>query len=201
MSTVCPICNKKKGKRKCPLHTIICPTCCGNIRDQDTCPEHCPYYLKGQKFSAKKDIEKSRKKTYHKVEYFQKNSDRLEALFSAIQSAFLDVFSRDDYYNDKIILEGIKRAQDFFGEEHRAQQDTAILLNRVGVIETTVKETIYQYKLEKSDLTTKDIDSTLEWLIFVIRNFIIEGTGIDFVEKLKEALHETDEKVQGRIIT
>ncbi len=40
----CPICNSKKGKRKCLLYdSLICSQCCGEIRKAETCSE-CVFY-------------------------------------------------------------------------------------------------------------------------------------------------------------
>ncbi|VAW89591.1 hypothetical protein MNBD_GAMMA18-1710 [hydrothermal vent metagenome] len=42
----CPICNSKKGKRKCIIsNDFICSLCCGNIRKEETCLE-CTFYQK-----------------------------------------------------------------------------------------------------------------------------------------------------------
>jgi len=42
----CPICNSKKGKRKCALATdSVCSLCCGNTRTEETCSK-CGYYKK-----------------------------------------------------------------------------------------------------------------------------------------------------------
>lgn len=40
----CPVCNSRKGKRKCLLTTTwICSLCCGQERSKDSC-EGCPYF-------------------------------------------------------------------------------------------------------------------------------------------------------------
>lgn len=42
----CPICNSRKGKRKCLIATgLICSKCCGNTRTKEVCFE-CIYYQK-----------------------------------------------------------------------------------------------------------------------------------------------------------
>lgn len=42
----CPICNSRKGKRKCLIADgLVCSQCCGNIRTEATCLE-CTYYQK-----------------------------------------------------------------------------------------------------------------------------------------------------------
>ncbi len=45
----CPICNSKKGKRKCLINdAFICSLCCGNTRKVETCSE-CAFYQKPRK--------------------------------------------------------------------------------------------------------------------------------------------------------
>ncbi|VAW42707.1 hypothetical protein MNBD_GAMMA01-804 [hydrothermal vent metagenome] len=42
----CPICNSRKGKRKCLLaDSIVCSLCCGNTRTEEACSE-CGFYQK-----------------------------------------------------------------------------------------------------------------------------------------------------------
>ena len=42
----CPICNSRKGKRKCLISdSFICSLCCGNIRKAETCLG-CTFYQK-----------------------------------------------------------------------------------------------------------------------------------------------------------
>ncbi len=42
----CPICNSRKGKRKClNADGLICSQCCGHTRTEDACQE-CTYYQK-----------------------------------------------------------------------------------------------------------------------------------------------------------
>lgn len=42
----CPICESKKGKRKCVVvGSSVCSLCCGNIRKEEACLE-CAYYQK-----------------------------------------------------------------------------------------------------------------------------------------------------------
>jgi len=42
----CPICNSRKGKRKCSLaDNLICSLCCGNTRTEEACSE-CGFYKK-----------------------------------------------------------------------------------------------------------------------------------------------------------
>jgi hypothetical protein len=42
----CPICNSRKGKRKCRIvDALICSQCCGNTRAEETC-SGCVFYRK-----------------------------------------------------------------------------------------------------------------------------------------------------------
>jgi hypothetical protein len=42
----CPICNSRKGKRKCMLaDSFVCSLCCGNTRTEEACSE-CDFYQK-----------------------------------------------------------------------------------------------------------------------------------------------------------
>jgi len=45
----CPICNSRKGKRKCLITDgMICSLCCGSTRTEDTCSK-CMFYQKPQR--------------------------------------------------------------------------------------------------------------------------------------------------------
>jgi hypothetical protein len=45
----CPICNSRKGKRKCLIaDSLICSLCCGNTRTEEACSE-CVFYQKPKK--------------------------------------------------------------------------------------------------------------------------------------------------------
>lgn len=45
----CPICNSRKGKRKCLIEDgLICSLCCGNTRTEEACSE-CVFYQKPKK--------------------------------------------------------------------------------------------------------------------------------------------------------
>ncbi len=45
----CPICNSRKGKRKCLLaESFVCSLCCGNTRTEEACSE-CGFYQKPQR--------------------------------------------------------------------------------------------------------------------------------------------------------
>jgi len=42
----CPICNSRKGKRKCLIaDSLVCSLCCGNTRTEEACSE-CVFYQK-----------------------------------------------------------------------------------------------------------------------------------------------------------
>ena len=42
----CPVCNSRKGKRKCLIaDSSICSLCCGNTRTAETCA-NCVFYQK-----------------------------------------------------------------------------------------------------------------------------------------------------------
>lgn len=77
----CPICNTRKGKRKCNLEDIfICSLCCGETRSSDKCDE-CSYFAKTQT-----------KRNYKQVPHYalQRMSDDIQLQHQAdvIESAF-----------------------------------------------------------------------------------------------------------------
>ena len=100
MAKKCPVCEKRKGKRRCHLYPTICSACCGSIRGP-RCPEECPYFKKGQAFEIEKEINKAQKKISADVEYFEKNNDKLIPLVVEIEKSLYEIVSRDPHYDDK----------------------------------------------------------------------------------------------------
>ena len=64
----CRRCQKRRGKRKCPLFEgWICPPCCGEIREKEgRCPPTCPFFKKHE--------------DYQEVKYLKKNVEELAKL-------------------------------------------------------------------------------------------------------------------------
>jgi len=196
MKKKCPVCSKRKGKRNCPLYSFICSACCGEVREGGNCPSDCPYYRKGQQFSKEKELTKMSEETRDKLDYYKKNVDRLSGITTAIEKGVFDIIDRDIFYTDKVIIEGLRRCQLYFAHKH--QDDDDMLLNRIGVIENSVKAVITRYKLEKESLTLMDIDSTLEGEIFKINHFIMEGSGTHYIETIRE--HYAESKSENSLI-
>lgn len=189
MNSRCPVCNKRKGKRKCPLYTVICSQCCGQTRLNDRCPSDCSYMKKSQQFGAHKEL--TRHSYYEKIdlEYFNQNQARLMPLLYKIEKGFFEILSRDMYYTDKLLLEGLKRSQKYF-KTKTSEQDQEVSLNRLGVIETSVREIIWSYKLENGSLTNKDIQAAIGFEIMVINQHIEEGDGSNYCLMITEHFHE-----------
>lgn len=48
----CPICNSRKGKRKCLIEdALICSLCCGNTRNLEACSECVFYHVPRRKYN------------------------------------------------------------------------------------------------------------------------------------------------------
>lgn len=139
MNSKCIICKKRKGKRFCPAQgAVICPPCCGNrIYTRKDCPESCIYWKSSQSFKKEKQadlatgIDEAKKAEYD--------------LIVLMEMAIYDVLKKDDYYEDKHIVQGIERKIDALRHPEKALE---ILLNRIGLVESELDEVIKRVQYE-----------------------------------------------------
>jgi hypothetical protein len=103
----CPVCNAKKGKRVCLLHeTPICTTCCGDIRQRDTCAA-CGYYRDETCF-----------RKYHELPAFTPSemdgSRLLQRWSDTVESAFVAWDHLHGKVDDAVALAALERLFDKF---------------------------------------------------------------------------------------
>jgi len=57
---LCRRCQKRKGKRRCPLFQgWLCPVCCGELREKENkCPPTCPFFKKHRAYQERRFLEK-----------------------------------------------------------------------------------------------------------------------------------------------
>lgn len=185
MSKNCPVCESRRGKRKCPLYRVICSQCCGKVREEGHCPATCHFMVKSQQFDADKELMRSTAELTDKLAYYEKNRGRLDLVLIKLQENFSDIQLRDDYYHDKIFVEGLRNAQEYFRASPNENEQN-VQLNRVGVIENIVRDVIINYRLEKRSLTDKDVDALLEAEIYSIMQFLKEGDGKTYCNAIKD---------------
>jgi hypothetical protein len=172
----CPVCVQRKSKRKCLVHGMICTPCCGKVREKGSCPDHCPHLVKARKFSLARDIEKAKKSNEPLLTHFSLNSQRLMPVVEEIENQLQQKSSTDPYLTDGQVLEGVIRAQRYFSS--RDDVDRAeVLLNRVGIIESMMKDVVLLNNNSRDPISNHDIEAILESLITHLRKVMLDDDG------------------------
>lgn len=97
----CPICNTRKGKRKCLIENVfICSLCCGETRSSEKC-DGCSYFVDTQSF-----------RNYRSVPHYalphMSNDIQLQDQANIIESAFCQFHDKlngrpDDHFFIKMV--------------------------------------------------------------------------------------------------
>lgn len=86
----CPICNSRKGKRRCIIvDGLICSLCCGNTRKEDTCSE-CVFYRK-----PKRNYNDAPRYAAYEMD----GNDELESYGNSIEGALCS-YDKDHHIDD-----------------------------------------------------------------------------------------------------
>ncbi len=136
----CPICQSRKGKRVCLLHTSpLCTPCCGEIRQSETCST-CEYY---------QDRVIHRK--YHELPAYStvemENSFHLQDYSNAIESAFVTLDSEHGTVNDAIAREAIE----YLFDKYLFQDQPAPLRKDLVISTARFVEHVVQQDIEDPD--------------------------------------------------
>lgn len=136
----CPICNMRKGKRKCVAEAaLVCSLCCGQSRGGAKC-DGCSYF---------KDA--SSKRHYHKIPRYStqemSDSDRLQDISNVIESIFckFDIELANAFY-DRTALKLLELAFDkyHFNDTQLSFSDVAqesLFETMIEIIEKEVADT------------------------------------------------------------
>jgi hypothetical protein len=166
----CPVCNSRKGKRKCLIQdAFICSLCCGQIRTADKC-EGCSYF---------KDAKAIR--NYKHAPYFSlsrmKDDEELQDISEVIEAAICEFDERHHRtLDDKLVLRIIELLLDkyAFNDKEIAYQND---LEEQGFrfLDQTIEEKL---KNKSSEDLTKIIGTVYR---SVIRHTVRRREYLEFV--------------------
>jgi hypothetical protein len=138
----CPICNSRKGKRKCLIaEDLICSLCCGDTRREDTCAE-CVFYQKP-------------KRNYNDVPaysvYEMDGNMELESYGNSIEGALCayDV-ENDEGLKDSDAIRIIELLIDkYHFQDQRMDQERQIVVDGVGFVDESIREDLAEVAREE----------------------------------------------------
>lgn len=130
----CPICNSRKGKRKCLIADgLICSLCCGTTRTEEACSE-CAFY--------QKPTRKYNEVPAYSVSEMDGNME-LESRGNAIESALcaFDI-ENEGKLGDSDAIRIIELLIDkyHFRDQTVDQEQHQIILNGVNFVDQSIKE-------------------------------------------------------------
>lgn len=151
----CPICNSRKGKRKCLISEgLICSQCCGHTRSEDAC-SGCAFYQKP-------------KRKYNTVPAYSvsemNGNMELEAYGNSIEGALCAY----DAKNDKSLKDGeairiIELLIDkYHFQDQQLNQEDEIIVNGVNYVDESIIEDL-------KDLTNDKLVKVLGVIWFVAK--------------------------------
>jgi hypothetical protein len=151
----CPICNSKKGKRKCLIAGgFICSLCCGNTRTDEACSE-CGYYEKPKR--------KYNEVPAYSVSEMDGNLD-LESYGNSIEGALCAYdIEHGGKLNDGDAIRIIELLIDkYHFRDHKMDQENPIVVNGVDYVEKSIEEDL-------KDVEDEEIVKILGVIRFVAR--------------------------------
>ncbi len=129
----CPICNSKKGKRKCLLtDSFVCSLCCGHTRTEEACSK-CGFYQKP-------------KRKYNEIPVYSASdmsgNPQLESYGNTIEGSLCTYDEKNENKlsdNDAIkIIESLIDIYHF--NDQCSQKESPMILNGVKHLESSIKE-------------------------------------------------------------
>lgn len=129
----CPICNSKKGKRKCLIiDGLICSLCCGNTRKAEVCSE-CGFYQKPRK--------KYNEVPAYSVSEMDGNME-LESYGNSIEGALCAYdIENGNILNDSDAIRIIELLIDIhYFQDKQIKEESQIIVQGVNCIESAIRE-------------------------------------------------------------
>ncbi len=151
----CPICNSKKGKRKCPVQDgLICTLCCGTTRTEEVCSE-CGFY--------KKPKRKYNEVPAYSVSEMDGNME-LESYGNSIEGALcaydIEIGGK---LNDRDAIRIIELLIDkYHFQDQQMDQEHQIIVDGVSYVEKSIEEDL-------QDIGSEEIVKVLGVIRFVAR--------------------------------
>lgn len=138
----CPICNSRKGKRKCLIADgLICSLCCGNTRTEEACSE-CVFYQKP-------------KKKYNEVpaySVFEMDGNmELESYGNSIEGALCAYdIKNEGKLNDSDAIRIIELLIDkYHFQDQEIEQEHQTIVNGFNYVDKSIREDLKDVENEK----------------------------------------------------
>jgi len=165
---------------------MICAPCCGNrIYNQSGCPQDCVYFQSSHNYKRQKgDLQDSTS---------DKDQNTESAIISLLERGIYERLKKDAFYEDQDIIQGIERK--IAALEH-PENTPEVLLNRSGVIESSLQEMIKRIQNEDQNRFPD------ERILRALRNYVrlvrrlgsIRKGGQRYVNSLKKRIAEIEKK-------
>ncbi|MEO0114367.1 MAG: hypothetical protein ABIK93_02700 [candidate division WOR-3 bacterium] len=200
----CPLCNRRKGVRSCPvLNVQICSLCCGKSRRRTViCPDDCTYLIVGRQYQVQRignfePIEKVRKLIpdyLNNIEY---------SILLVRQNRFGDLKDREVKEALENLLKTIETAEKKILYEYRSPNP------KVQIVADSVHKIIEKQENSEAGLRPASSDETktcLKAIIITLRSLVEQNPEstvyLDFIQQytheiIKEA---SNNAVKTRII-
>ena len=151
----CPVCNSRKGKRKCLIvDGLICSLCCGNTRKEDACSE-CIFYQKP-------------KRKYNEVPAYSisemDGNPKLESYGNAIEGALCAYdIENEGKLNDNHAIRIIELLIDkHHFQDQKIDLEHQIVVNGVNYVDKSIREDL-------KDIESEDLVKVLGVIRFVAK--------------------------------
>ena len=161
----CPICNSRKGKRKCLISdSFICSLCCGNIRKAETCLG-CAFYQKP-------------KRKYNEVPAYSVSdmdgNTELESYSNAVEGALCSCdIESGNKLRDSDAIRMIELLIDMYHfKDNQVEVDSQIIANGMKYLDDVIREDL------------KDVDNEIIVKILGIIRFVAKrrtNTGREYM--------------------
>ncbi len=166
----CPICNSRKGKRKCLISdSFICSFCCGNIRKAETCLG-CAFYQKP-------------KRKYNEVPKFSVSdmdgNTELESYSNAVEGALCSYdIKSGNKLRDSDAIRMIELLIDMYHfKDTKVEADSQIIANGLIFLDDVIREDL------------KDVDNEVIIKILGVIRFVAKrrtNTGREYIKIIHE---------------
>jgi hypothetical protein len=138
----CPICNSRKGKRKCLIADgLICSLCCGNTRTEEACSE-CVFYQKPKK--------KYNEVPAYSVSEMDGNME-LESYGNSIEGALCAYdIENEGKLNDSDAIRIIELLIDkYHFQDQEIEQEHQTIVNGFNYVDKSIREDLKDVENEK----------------------------------------------------
>ncbi|HXE75784.1 MAG TPA: hypothetical protein VNN18_09135 [Candidatus Xenobia bacterium] len=190
MASLCPICEKRRGKRRCPglprsrwSHATqhpICPQCCGEQREVGIeCPADCQYLVVAHRYEAERR-EPPAELAFPKVEIDRRFLQEKQALVTGLSLYLVRLAAENSDVRDEDALAALdslaKSYQTLDAGLYYEQAPAGAAAQRVAA---ALKQYLEQFSQEQQKQAGSSLrpGDALRALVFLLRWGQVEGNG------------------------